>query len=142
MGVYVSHLDAQRPSILYVNQRAAEIIGRAREDIVGHLPWDFFRALDQLTLRAVVERPAGAPPLSMSLVVERPDGRSTPIEMASTRIRTVIGELSFGYFRDVTAEREALEALQRSEARMCPTAFRSSFAGSTNHEERKAVGHI
>jgi len=117
MGVYVSHLDAQRPSILYVNQRAAEIIGRAREDIVGHLPWDFFRALDQLTLRAVVERPAGAPPLSMSLVVERPDGRSTPIEMASTRIRTVIGELSFGYFRDVTAEREALEALQRSEAR-------------------------
>ena len=117
MGVYVTHLDAQRPSVLYVNPRAAEILGRAREDIVGRLPWDMFRPQDGATLRAVIERPAGARPASLSLVVARPDGHYTPIEMASTRIRTAIGELSFGYFRDVSAELAALDALRRSEAR-------------------------
>ena len=117
MGVYVTHLDAQRPRVLYVNQSAAEILGRPREDIVGRLPWDMFRPQDRPTLRGVIERSAGAPPTSLSLVVERPDGRQTPIEMASTRIRTAIGELSFGYFRDVAAELAALEALRRSEAR-------------------------
>src|SRR3954464_12912804 len=117
MGVYVTQLDAQRPSVLYVNPRAAEILGRPREDIVGRLPWGMFRPPDRPMLRGVIERPAGARPASLSLVVERPDGKYTPIEMASTRIRTVIGELSFGYFRDVTAELAALDALRRSEAR-------------------------
>jgi len=34
MGVYVTHLDAQRSKVLYVTPRAAEILGRTREDLV------------------------------------------------------------------------------------------------------------
>jgi two-component system cell cycle sensor histidine kinase/response regulator CckA len=117
MGVYVSQIDVQPPRILYVNPRAEAILGRAREDLVGRIPWSVFCVPDQSKLRAVIERPAGAPPTLMELMVERPDGRAVPIEMASTRIRTPTGEFGFGYFRDVSAEREAVAALQRSEAR-------------------------
>jgi PAS domain S-box-containing protein len=117
MGVYVAHIDVQPPRILYVNPRAAEIIGRSPEELIGRLPWSMLREQDHPTVRAVIERPAGAPPASLALVIERPDGKAVPIELAGTRIRTGIGELSFGYFRDVSVEREVVEALRRSEAR-------------------------
>jgi PAS domain S-box-containing protein len=116
-GVYVSHIDVQPPRLLYLNARAEEIIGRSREDLIGGLPWVVFCERDQAILRAVIERPPGAPPTTMELVVERPDGKTVPIEMASTRIVCDVGQLSFGYFRDITAERDTLAALRRSEAR-------------------------
>ncbi|HMG25092.1 MAG TPA: PAS domain S-box protein, partial [Kofleriaceae bacterium] len=117
MGVYVTQLDLQSPRILYVNPRAVEIIGRSREQLVGHLPWSMLREQDQPKVRAMIDRPAGAPPTLMELIVERPDGKTVPIELAATRIRTATGELSFGYFRDVSVEHEAVAALRRSEAR-------------------------
>jgi PAS domain S-box-containing protein len=117
MGVYVAHIDVQPPRILYVNPRAAEIIGSSPEELVGRLPWSMLREQDHPTVRAMIERPAGAPPASLALVIERPDGKAVPIELAATRIRTGIGELSFGYFRDVSVEREVVAALRRSEAR-------------------------
>ena len=117
MGVYVAHIDVQPPRILYVNPRAAEIIGRSPEELIGRLPWSMLREQDHPTVRAMIERPDGAPPASLALVIERPDGKAVPIELAATRMRTGIGELSFGYFRDVSVEREAVEALRRSEAR-------------------------
>jgi PAS domain S-box-containing protein len=117
MGVYVAQIDVQPPRILYVNPRAAEIIGSSPEDLIGRLPWSMLREQDHPTVRAMIERPVGAPPASLALVIRRPDGRAVPIELAVTRIRTAIGELSFGYFRDVSVEREAVAALRRSEAR-------------------------
>ena len=117
MGVYVTHIDLQSPRILYVNPRAEEILGRSRDQLVGHLPWCMLREQDQSKVRAMIVRPAGAPPTLMELEVERPDGKILPIELAATRIRTATGELSFGYFRDVSVEHEAVAALRRSEAR-------------------------
>src|SRR6185436_8551696 len=61
--------------------------------------------------------PTGAPPTTLELVVERPDGKTVPVELAATRIRVDFGLLSFGYFRDVSNDREAMAALRRSEAR-------------------------
>jgi PAS domain S-box-containing protein len=116
-GVYVTNIEVHPPRLLYLNARALEIIGRTREDVIGGLPWIMFCERDQAILRAVIDRPPGAPPTTMELTVERPDGKTVPIEMASTRIVADIGQLSFGYFRDVTAEREAMAALRRSEAR-------------------------
>jgi PAS domain S-box-containing protein len=117
MGVYVSHIDVHPPRILYFNSRAAEIIGQTRENLIGRLPWSMLREQDQPTVRALIERPSGAPPASVELVVERPDGKMVPIELASTRIQTPDKLLSFGYFRDVSVEREVVAALRRSEAR-------------------------
>jgi PAS domain S-box-containing protein len=117
IGVYVAQIDAQPPRILYVNSRGAEIVGRSREELIGGLPWSMLREADQATVRAMIERPAGAPPASAELVIERPDGKLRPIELAATRIQTAGGELGFGYFRDVSIEREVVAALRRSEAR-------------------------
>jgi PAS domain S-box-containing protein len=117
MGVYVAQIDVEPPRILYVNPRAAEIIGRSPDELIGRLPWSMLREQDHPAVRAMIERPVGAPSASLALVVERPDGKAVPIELAATRIRTAIGELSFGYFRDVSAERTAVAALWRSEAR-------------------------
>lgn len=117
IGVYIAHIGEPPPRILYVNRRAAEIIGNSREELIGRLPWSMLREQDRPTVRALIERPTGAPPASMELVVERPDGKSVPIELAATRLSSTIGELSFGYFRDVTVERDVVTALRRSEAR-------------------------
>lgn len=67
-------------------------------------------------MQGLVERP-GAPSTSIELFVRRPDGTLVPIALASTRMQTAIGTLSFGYFRDISRERETLAALRRSEAR-------------------------
>ncbi|HZJ68337.1 MAG TPA: PAS domain S-box protein [Kofleriaceae bacterium] len=116
-GVYVSHIDVQPPRLLYVNPRAAEIIGRSREDLIGRLPWIMLREQDHALVRAAIERPTGAPPMTLELEIERPDGKIVPIELAATRISADFGVLSFGYFRDVSNDREAMAALRRSEAR-------------------------
>jgi PAS domain S-box-containing protein len=117
MGVYVAHIDVHPPRILYVNPRAAEIVGSSPEELIGRLSWSMLREQDRPTVRAMLERPAGSPPASVTLVVERPDGKPVPIELVASRILTGIGELSFGYFRDVSVEREVEAALRRSEAR-------------------------
>jgi PAS domain S-box-containing protein len=116
IGLYVANIDPP-PRVLYVNRRAAEIAGRLREDMIGQLPWSILRDQDQQLVRVMIERPAGAPAAAMELVVQRPDGREVPIMLATTRMQTAAGLLSFGYFRDISSERVAMEALRRSEAR-------------------------
>jgi PAS domain S-box-containing protein len=117
LGVYVAHIDVQPPRILYVNQHAANIIGRAPSELIGHVPWVMLRAEDVTRVRASIDRPTGAPPAVLELTIERPDGTQVPITLAATRVASTLGTLSFGYFRDISSERETLEALRRSEAR-------------------------
>jgi PAS domain-containing protein len=35
LGVYVAHIDVQPPRILYVNPRAAELVGSSPEELIG-----------------------------------------------------------------------------------------------------------
>src|SRR4029079_5254416 len=72
-GVYVTRI-AQPPRILYVNERAAEILGRPREALIGVLPWSILRQDTQSTLRDLLDRPWGAPDAFTELMIERPDG--------------------------------------------------------------------
>jgi PAS domain S-box-containing protein len=116
IALYVAHIEAP-PRILYVNGRAAEIVGRNRADLIGEPPWSILREEDRAVVRSMIERPAGAPPATMQLMVARPDGRQVPITLATTRMQTQHGLLSIGYFRDLSLEHAALAALRRSEAR-------------------------
>ncbi|HEX5058817.1 MAG TPA: ATP-binding protein [Kofleriaceae bacterium] len=118
-GIFIVKIDVQPPHIVYVNERAAEIVGRSRDEMIGQEPSIFLRPQDRPMVPASIARPtgAGAPPTSHELVIQRPDGQQIPISLASTRMQTAIGMLSFGYFRDVSRERDAVEALRSSEAR-------------------------
>jgi len=116
-GIYIVQIDVQPPRILYVNRRAAEILGRPSEQLIGQEPSTILRAQDRAVVPTSIARPAGAPPSSHQLVIERPDGQQIPISLASTRMQTATGLLSFGYFRDVSHERDTVEALRSSEAR-------------------------
>lgn len=116
IALYVAQIDTP-PRIVYTNRRAAEITGRPVGELVGKPPWFILREADHAPVRAMIERPVGAPPTSTELVVQRPDGTQIPITLATTRMRTPAGLFSFGYFRDVSAEHAAVDALRRSEAK-------------------------
>jgi PAS domain S-box-containing protein len=117
IAVYVARIDSQPPGILYASRRAAEILGRPQAELVGMLPWSIMIPEDHPPIQEMIARPAGAPPTLMRATAVRPDGRRVPIEVAATRIHTAGAVLTFGYFRDVTAELDTLAALRESEAR-------------------------
>ncbi len=118
LALYVARIDTDPPTILHASQLAAEIVGRPRESLIGATPWSILTAEDQLRIQQMIARPAAdAPPSSIDLTVERPDGTRVPIRLGRARLATRDSELSFGYFRDVSPERDAVEALRRSEAR-------------------------
>ena len=117
-ALYVARIDTDPATILYASQLAAEIVGRPRESLIGAPPWSILTAEDQLRIQQMIARPsADVPPSSLDLTVQRPDGVRVPIRLGRTRLVTPNYELSFGYFRDVSPERDAIEALRRSEAR-------------------------
>lgn len=117
LAVIVARVDCRPPRMLYASARCAQIAGRAQADLIGILPWEILAPEDQPRIREMVARPPGAPPLLISATVVRPDGGRVPIECAVTRITARNGEFTFGYFRDVSSERETLSALRQSEAR-------------------------
>ncbi len=116
LAVYVCRVDSDPPTILHASPRAAAICGKPVSALVGQLPWSMLRASDAAQVRDAVARTAVAP-LAFSVHVLTPEGREIPIELAATRIITGAGTFVFGYFRDVSAEREAVAALRASEAR-------------------------
>ena len=117
LGLYVATLDTQPPQLLYVNATAAKLFGRPAEELLGDAPWTVLAEADLPKVQAVLGRPRGAPPIVLDVTLQHPDGRQVPVTLAAARITSAIGELSFGFVRDVSHERETLEALQRSEAR-------------------------
>ncbi|MDB4960907.1 MAG: Sensory box histidine kinase/response regulator [Myxococcales bacterium] len=117
IAVYVARIDTQPAGILYASPRAAEILGRSQAELIGVAPWSIMVPADQPKIQAMIARPPGAPPSLMRATAIRPDGRRVPIDVAATRIHTAGAVLTFGYFRDVTAELDALSALRESEAR-------------------------
>src|SRR5205085_7151673 len=116
LGLYVARVDSAPPKIVYSSPRACTITGRPLEQLVGALPWSILRESDWPMVMQAVSRPAGAPPLAFDVMIVQPSGKQVPIEIASTRIITPGGTFVFGFFRDVSIEREALAALRASEA--------------------------
>jgi PAS domain S-box-containing protein len=117
LAVFLCRVDSDPPAILYASPRAAKIYGRPASTLVGQLPWAMLRESDVPVIRAAVARPPGAPPLAVSVSVVTPEGKEVPLDLSSTRIVTPRATFVFGYFRDVTAERETVAALRASEAR-------------------------
>jgi PAS domain S-box-containing protein len=117
IGVYVAHVVDRQARILYVNAIATRILGRSAEEIEGKDPMTMLRPPDIAASRTAMARSGAPSPVSLELLIDRPDGTVVEVTLAASRMLTPAGLFSFGYFRDVTHERETLDALRRSEAR-------------------------
>ncbi len=117
LAVYICRVDSDPPRILYASPRAAAICGKPASELAGQLPWSMLREADVGPVRAAVARSGSAAPMAFAVHVVTPEGKEIPIELAATRIVNPGGTFVFGYFRDVSAERDAVAALRASEAR-------------------------
>jgi len=123
LALFVVHVDASPPTVIYASELLAEFVGRPTGELVGRPPWELVVPAQQDGVReTIASRGAGAPPLTLEMKVERPDGTRRDIEVGVARITTSGAELAVCYFRDNTDERQAVAALRRSEA-----LFRSLF---------------
>jgi PAS domain S-box-containing protein len=103
--------------LVYASELLGAFIGRPAAELVGMPPWELVAADERIRVRGLIEsRGPGAPPLSVRVELERPDGGRREVEVGVARIATPAAELAVCYFREVTAERAALEALRKSEA--------------------------
>ncbi|HEY4238967.1 MAG TPA: ATP-binding protein [Kofleriaceae bacterium] len=118
LGIYVIRVDAHPPYVLHVSERAARMVGRTPQALSGAAPWTILVPEDRVRVRDLMEARDPDKPLRIHVEAERPDGARVPIELGVARIHTrATGVLSFGYLRDLTSEREVLDALQQSEQR-------------------------
>jgi PAS domain S-box-containing protein len=116
IGAYLASIHPGPPRILKVTRHAAQLGGRSIGDVIGNAPWANLAKDEQLRIQQLVATSPDAP-IRMELMIERPDGTHAPIEIGSIRVRTTDGMVSFGFIRDLRPERDAIDALRRSEAR-------------------------
>ncbi len=112
LAVCVIHVNTSPPVVIYASELMAEFVGRPRNELTGRPPWELVAPVHHDRVRDVIAmRGPGAPPITMLLDIDRPDGSKRSVEVGVARISTVGTELAVVYFRDTTA-------LARSEARL------------------------
>ena len=117
VGIVVLRIDVVPPRFVYVSERAARLMGRTLAEVADVPAWTILNEADRAQIRELIETRDGKVPLQIEFSIARPDGTLIPAAFGAFRIQTSHGLLSFGYVRDLTIEREALEALHRSEER-------------------------
>jgi PAS domain S-box-containing protein len=118
LALFVVHVDANPPTVIYASDLLAELVGRPAHALVGRPPWELVAAEQRERVRAIIaSRGPGAPSITVEVEIERPDGSRREIEVGVARTTTASAELAVCYFRDVTDERRAIDELRRSEAR-------------------------
>ena len=103
--------------ITYANKRLCDMVGYSRDELVGH---PIFNLMDKATKnqfkKEMVKRREGmSSPYEMNLL--KKDGSRLVVLVSPQVLKDAKGNImgSFGVITDVTKEREAEEALQRSE---------------------------
>jgi len=118
IAVFVVHVDAAPPTIVYASDALTTFVGRPAADFVGRPPWELVATEQRGRVREIIaSRGPGAPPITLEFETERPDGSRRAIEVGVARITTADAELAVCYFRDVTEALRANQALRQSEAR-------------------------
>ena len=115
---------------LEVNDALCRMLGRSREQLVGHSPGEVTHPDDLPASRAIIDRAlAGTPQQRLTKRYVRPDGE---IVWATVDSIYVPGRRGDGWFyahvQDITAERVAQEAIERQARQQAAVAALGRFA--------------
>jgi two-component system, cell cycle sensor histidine kinase and response regulator CckA len=136
--------------IVLVNDRAEELFGYARADLIGQhvriLFTDASRALYPERARQVAERPVG-PIGAVTTSIRRRDGAEVPVESTSAIVETAQGRLAISVVRDLTerARAEQEKARLRAETQVHRSERLESLgqlAGGIAHDFNNMLGVI
>ncbi len=103
-------------TLLDVNEQACTQLGRARDEIVGHLAWEFSTTPPERIREMLAQVTAGR---TVSLETEhvREDGTTFPVEVHVAVFEEAPRRVLAALVRDVTVRTRAERALRESEAR-------------------------
>jgi len=117
LALFVVHVSASPPTLIYVSELLATLLGRRVDDLVGKPAWELVTPAQRDLVRdTIASRGPGAQPLTMEVEIDRADGTPRAIEVGVARITTSGAEIAVGYFRDISERRDVLAALRRSDA--------------------------
>jgi two-component system cell cycle sensor histidine kinase/response regulator CckA len=119
IGLSVVRFEGDQPRVVYITDRGAEILGHPKEVICDLPATSFLVPSEQRTRVAQAEQARRAPAgtRTFETVALRGDGRSLPIEVSLAQIQLAGEPVLVVFFRDISARRESMEALERSESR-------------------------
>ena len=106
LALFVVHVDAALPTIVYASELLGRFVGRPTEDLVGHPPWELVAAPRTAQVRELIaSRGPGAPPITPRSI-RSPTVDRREMEVGVARVTTVGAEFAVCYFRDTTDERQ------------------------------------
>ncbi len=118
LAITIYRVDVVPPRTLYVSDAAEALFRRPVAELGEGSPLRYLVPTDAARVQALIAaRVVGDPPTVFEAEAVRGDGTNVQIEVGVARIRSPLGELSVCHIRDVTARREMVEALRRSEER-------------------------
>jgi PAS domain S-box-containing protein len=121
IGLSLVRLDGTHPRIIYITDRGAEILGHPREVILERPATSFLSSAEQRARGTDAEIARRAGPWSGTRSFETTavtaDGRQVPLEVSLAQIEFEGQPLLVNFFRDISARRQSLAALERSQER-------------------------
>ena len=122
----VEVLDPETLSFLDVNERACELLGYTRAELLSMSVYDIDRNADERSAAAVVDKLKNGESVLKEAVHWRKDGSTFPVE-ASLKLVTLDRDYIIAVSRDISEREKARDALRESE-----TYYRSLFDNMLN----------
>jgi len=130
-------IDSQG-TILLVNDRAVQMFGFPKEEIVGKphsllLPERFIKAHEEHVANFFTEpriRPMG---LDLELTGRRRDGSEFPVEISLSYLETINGSLALAFISDITLRKEAERSLKERNREL------DAFAHTVAHDMKASL---
>jgi PAS domain S-box-containing protein len=119
IGVSLMSIVPQPSRFVYVSDRIVEILGYPREVLLSRPAGDFLTPEErERRERLGTNVQSGDGPAAFETTIKRPDGRKVPVEVSYAPIRVDGAPGIIAFTRDITARRDGIAALERSEGRV------------------------